>query len=1388
MRDRLSNGIRFHVVVFDTHTVLWQSKRLMVRHGCLSNPNAFWRLRKQVVPVLCRCAIAAIIWIGMLPLASIAQSQPPTRQLAIPPSPPLRSQTQPSGKTTQSAELGSHVVAAADSFPVDTRLELHWSALQAKPWKIRLAIAADDAGRFSQLENHCQYPESVSGFSVSGDGRSIVFTSPVGSKEGELQIRFAGQSDSRLIITNDDPSSQPSDAPSATKNNHSKANFNTASPNSVSEGSMSEASASEGSVVDDKVSQGNASQNNASQDNAITLAALLRGGDFSVVDDSIASQPTLTLRRQADDELKVQFADQSMYRQSQQDFSLTVHANALRKVRSRELKLSYQLFRVADGEMVAGQDYRIHVDSQGNSVPIEINQNAPQAPGVYEVRCQLFEDSAAIWSRLRRSIEPLAKTQIVMIVEPPRNADSAIDQTTRSTLSWEKIGEIQPAQKPDWELRQWLPGSLQKSSLATSSTGSTAQAGLVQAKHDGQVVSLLDPKGTYATRLPRLQSGKPHRLTVHYPAGQRLNLRVELSPDERMDRQRRTFVLRDAPSLGQEHRWQSQSILYYPTHRDQFVRLTNATDHQVISFKSMTIDVGQSQTVQPAAPAPDNYRTAMLQLSDFGWIDSLVEPESTGSKSNDFHPASVAADRLTRGIDRLKEYLSLAGYNAIAIPGNHQGQTLYTTDQFAPMCGRSPIATRRMDMILHAMHESGVDVYVGIEPSLSTFYDDHMLNPVAQGRLTKWLSELDQQCLVHKSYAGLVINQLDQNHGDTDHDLRLLGEEQLRRFIAESEWDADTTPPAKATFAQLRAWSMIHAQAKLRHWCESQSLLAYQRIASKLRGKVLLRGGTTPTIHQNLLPLVAVQSFTCESSGSNTKLSDNRSSVGQNVRTVFPATAISIGISDQFDGVDAQAAPWIDGRSTTNRLVQAVNHVDPQWLVVPQNRLSLQWDESFSTTLKDFKSLPLGKWHSVAATVSEDETAPSTNTTRLRHTTVGGQSVLVLSNLAPWKTNVEINCQSALQWQPDLTQTDSQSGVASLSLSLDPGAMVLLRAANPNEINPIRSWTSRVSGGEQTLTQIKNNVTTVVKRIGTLSQPESYRVLSNGGFEQAGPFEGSGNPTIVGWLHTQHPADAVRIDSTEAIDGKRSVVLTTNPANSGRTWIVSEQFKPPSSGRLAVSMAVRGELIPQDQTKQIIQVSIEGTRDREPIRHSQTIEINRDGQWQTRRVVLEADNLTPTAIDSIRLTIDSLSRGRVWIDDVQLHDRFPLASERRKLQDEAFMAVQGLQHGSLTSASSLLQNYWAQQLLSPDDADTSVQRTAVDSIAGQSWSEASRDKRALAVPSARRITKPTNSSAPLVKTAKSQRSRTQPAKPKPPAKPAGVAERIKGWLPRPLRF
>ncbi|WP_146577274.1 hypothetical protein [Neorhodopirellula pilleata] len=222
-------------------------------------------------------------------------------------------------------------------------------------------------------------------------------------------------------------------------------------------------------------------------------------------------------------------------------------------------------------------------------------------------------------------------------------------------------------------------------------------------------------------------------------------------------------------------------------------------------------------------------------------------------------------------------------------------------------------------------------------------------------------------------------------------------------------------------------------------------------------------------------------------------------------------------------------------------------------------------------------------------------------------------------------------------------------------------------------------------------------------------------LLTNGGFEAASSMG------IAGWMHSQHPVDAVALDRQTRYSGTSAVRLEGKDSRGSTTWLISRDLYPPETGRLGVSMALRGEPSQSDSAESpqpedpqarkktgfttdpnepsVIRVAIEGERNGHPIRQVATLEIPNDGQWQPGTIALQWLDLDASQDTNLRLTIDNYSTSRIWVDDVVVTDYFASQAERTELQSLAYLAVNGLQHSDLAPAARLLNNYWAGELL-----------------------------------------------------------------------------------------
>ncbi|MCD0463450.1 hypothetical protein [Roseiconus lacunae] len=492
------------------------------------------------------------------------------------------------------------------------------------------------------------------------------------------------------------------------------------------------------------------------------------------------------------------------------------------------------------------------------------------------------------------------------------------------------------------------------------------------------------------------------------------------------------------------------------------------------------------------------------------------------------------------------------------------------------------------------------------------------------------------------------------------------------------------------------------------------------------------------------------------------------------------------------------------------KLIERLLRDSPERIVIDSDRLPMAVDPQLLRTTEQVKRVPrsmrgipsaspgkpmpgIQASNSQASNNQAQETAGPVGESVGVHVFVSeglsDHSVVTLVNEAPWTNTVRLDlaAPSSLINPSDHSELQPDDRIV-----LPPSSVVNLVSKQSHIA--VSGWKADFENPTQTIEHLKTNVSTVVDHIGTLGSPDLYDGIRNAN------FEANGKVGIVGWMHTQFPADAVQLDSDEASEGKNSIRLLTTEQNPGGVWIVSEPINVPATGRLSVSMSLRAAAKPavnpirqtaaevmmnlnggdvataSGETDQVevakskltpqppshdLRVSLEGIRGGEPVRFVSQFSLPCNGQWLTKKNILEIEGLNPDDLETIRLTIDSLTPGKLWIDDVRLHDNFATRAERSHLQGKVFLAIQGLQRGSYAPAAELLRNRWAQYLLvthsSAAAAMTENKSAAASSIAPNKTS-------------LNHSSNPTNDRPPA------QGNRDS------------VAERIRDWLPRPIRF
>ncbi|WP_146599498.1 hypothetical protein [Novipirellula aureliae] len=1034
-----------------------------------------------------------------------------------------------------------------------------------------------------------------------------------------------------------------------------------------------------------------------------------------------------TLKRIDGDMLRISMADERLVREPNTPLEIVVRANSLvvpqRGLPNNEpLQLISSMIRLSDRETVWTQTSTFSLDSLGNSQPIQITDSTSSQPGVYELRYEVATESR-LWSRLRRRGEIVTRIGRPVVVLPEKESvGGAIDFATWPTIQKIKFTEISDWAISNWPVSNWPvrqmfssrgPAFFSASSASVKTRPSVESTQLIEEIYEGEKVARVPIGQSFETSLPKLRIGYPHHISLRYPANRTLKLRIQITSDLSGEEQSggADYVVHDFPRASDRYddenqKWRTQSFLYYANGNER-IHITNLDRLGDALIESIEIKSGPAKLATAFEPPIDrssddmdaskqSFRMTALRLTSSDWIEAYGKIPRCHSLKSDFSVESIAIDKLVTATTRVCNYASLLGADTLLVDANEGGKTWFKTNQYAPTRCSHRHERDQLEILLSLADRLEKRVVVGLDTVMPID-----ANPNEKQRsLVALTKEVVKRSLSHRCFAGIWLS-CGQNDQPKSLDQARLSEDEQRQ-------DRDR---------QRAIYDAIAEQ------CQGKSLLLVDLPDSAFvnrSGPCLVDKSWPNHSRRSCIVPVATQfrgAYECISAEMEAekriarKVADLQGVAGQiglSVRSDLDSGLIDRGFAEELN-------VWVD-------------RLDPLVVLHDDTTMQMGLQDGLRKTMNRVAALTMQKMNEFA---SPD---PVAQTVHLKWGVENQHLVLLVTNQSPWPSSVQLRCRKAIEWESigDSSKTvDQVENGRVTEIRLDAGEMKLLRSATREEPQALGMWTSSVQGGAIRIEKIKTDVATIVEKLGTLSDSTPYQGLSNGS------FEATGNVGIKGWLHAQYPAGSVIVDDSEATDGKRSLCMKTDGAGSQQTWLVTETITPPKSGRLAVSMSLRAEATHIGSSHQV-RVSIEGTQFGQSFRFSETVALPRNGQWQPRKIVTEAATLVPEEVETLRVTIDSLSPGKIWIDDVRLHDFFPTNQERTELQTQSFLAVQGIQRGNLEPSSKLLQNRWAQRLIEASSTDEAV-------------------------------------------TVETQNSPAHVDTP-------GVAERFRSWLPNPIRF
>lgn len=1138
----------------------------------------------------------------------------------------------------------------------------------------------------------------------------------------------------------------------------------------------------------------------------------------------IPGQGTVLLRRAPGDSIQAEFHRDALVFWTSEQVPCQLRILPTTAVEAGETLETRMTVRAArGGRVVHQQRWSSPVDSQGQIAPIDAGPlSIPAQEGAYDIELICVRPRGSALGLLKSDLSALrgettvaaSTVQVVAIAEQHQAVPHE---------AFRQIGKIQPLRRV-WTMPRLLP-SVTGGLVANEEP--VASGALGEELHAGEPIAVLGPAAWYASPLPIAQLGRPHILVIRYPKNQRMQLGVSVvQPD----------AGGNIPPLGTDtgvaasvvvdpvahDEWAEHRVVFWPHHRRPYVVLTNHDSDEPVRFESISVEagpaaLGSAPTPSAIAASPNTTspntatrpRLAALYLDkpllaecfgDAGFVDPV-----NGMVLEDWQTFLAAGQRLV-------DYLQWAGYNGAIVTVSSDGGTLYPSDliQATPRFdngvfssgGHDPIRKDVLELLMRLFDRAGLQLVPSVEwttplPQLERLLDNpqaatgiqpvdfhqrpyrndpsaqagdvpyyNVLHPQVQTAVAAAARELAQRYQGHRCFTGLGLHLGTATHLQLPPAQWTQDPHSLQRFAKQlPNASGDPSVPADAT--AMANWIAAEGAESFADWRAAQLTDFYSQLTDIAAGRRLLvlsadGSGSLSTAHSygldwqqlgnidNLVPLRLIRESVFrdvvqqasdarynESSKWDQQLATAKAAGGlvfrpsletrnANLRDHGPAAA-GAGRKNWY----VHAVP--DGQRYRHQLVRTLENVDAQVLAVGGWTAPLGQEDATRDVLRTFAQLPAQVMQSV------DARGDVATIVRLRQLVSDTETTVSAVNISPWPLSLDVHFGKAISGVT-LSGTMEPGGqpwsapTGRWQVTLAPGQLTAITLQGSA---PVQYWTERPAGGPEFTRQLADRVQDLAARVAMLANSRIYPELRNGSFAEPAAR------SIPGWMHAQHPPGCVQIAS-KGFDDDSCVMMKNDGTSNSKTWVVSTPFHTPATGRLAVSLQARCETDASNPVQPALRVGIEGRVRGAPLRHSVTLTPQAGGSWQAEPLWLEVEDLGGEEIEELRLTIDLLTPGRVWIDNVQLHDFFLTQPERSRLQSQTFLAVQRIRQDDLTAAAKLFQSHWGRYLMSL--------RVQTPQAVGQ------------AAPAA------------------------EPPSAPPGEKPPGIAERVKGWLPSPMRF
>ncbi len=235
----------------------------------------------------------------------------------------------------------------------------------------------------------------------------------------------------------------------------------------------------------------------------------------------------------------------------------------------------------------------------------------------------------------------------------------------------------------------------------------------------------------------------------------------------------------------------------------------------------------------------------------------------------------------------------------------------------------------------------------------------------------------------------------------------------------------------------------------------------------------------------------------------------------------------------------------------------------------------------------------------------------------------------------------------------------------------------------------VRPVQAEVRTPSAVVSSLEERLRTLSNRAAMLRNPPAWNVLGNPGFEQPPAADG----VIPAWFISRHPQTNIRLENRGAHQGNRCVRLASEGPIA---CLVSQPFPAPPTGRFSIMVWLRTADVRRQPP---LRLAVEWEQNGRQYRYAplgasaddpQTVPLT--AEWVP--YVFQVYDLPLDGAAPMRVRFDLMGAGEVWIDDVQISGLAFSRDELIELSKLLTVASAKLERGQLGDCIRILEGYW----------------------------------------------------------------------------------------------